>query len=213
MAQIDDVYLCLVCREVLEQPLTTKQCQHTFCSSCVLGCFAAIAADVIPCPLCRSELRKDDLVQDGQKQADISQQTQACVCGDVIPLTTWRAHSSDCPSTKPVAVTFKPVAPTSQEVPRPVNRSTFACPLCAERNFDVRGLVKHVEEHHANSKAVSAVCPVCVAMPWGDPNYRCADFVGHLLLRHQFAYDTYADFNQDEDAILAAILEQSKTQC
>eukprot|EP00971_Amphidinium_carterae_P256357 5090195-Amphidinium_carterae.1 len=60
--------------------------------------------------------------------------------------------------------------------------------------------------HHS---VVAAVCPICAAMPWGDPSYVSNDLLRHLKLRHQCDYETLTDFDADEEAILARVLQQS----
>jgi len=38
---------------------------------------------------------------------------------------------------------------------------------------------------------VVQVCPVCAAMPWGNPLQTSINFLQHLNLRHKFEYETY----------------------
>ena len=90
-----------------------------------------------------------------------------------------------------------------------LNRSTFTCPLCGERNLSQSGLLEHCDREHAGRGAVAAVCPICLVMPWGDPNYVSRDFLSHLTMRHRCNYEEICDFEADEETMLRRAMEES----
>ena len=48
----NDVFNCAVCLELLDDPVTIKGCQHTFCRAC-------IPSGISSCPECRTEFMND----------------------------------------------------------------------------------------------------------------------------------------------------------
>ncbi|XP_019360950.1 PREDICTED: RING finger protein 166 [Crocodylus porosus] len=136
-------------------------------------------------------------------------------CSKKVTLTKMRSHVSSCGKVQEQMANcpkFVPVIPTSQPIPSNIpNRSTFICPYCGARNLDQQELVKHCMENHRNDPN-KVVCPVCSAMPWGDPSYKSANFLQHLLHRHKFSYDTFVDYSIDEEAALQAALALSLSE-
>uniref|UniRef100_A0ABI7WDL9 RING-type E3 ubiquitin transferase n=1 Tax=Felis catus TaxID=9685 RepID=A0ABI7WDL9_FELCA len=132
-----------------------------------------------------------------------------------VTLAKMRVHVSSCMKVQEQMANcpkFVPVVPTSQPIPSAVpNRSTFTCPYCGARNLDQQELLKHCVDNH-RSDPNRVVCPICSAMPWGDPSYKSANFLQHLLHRHKFSYDTFVDYSIDEEAAFQAALALSLSE-
>ncbi|EDV25568.1 uncharacterized protein TRIADDRAFT_8381, partial [Trichoplax adhaerens] len=69
--------------------------------------------------------------------------------------------------------------------------SHFSCPICQNGSFSREELLDHVNTRHANSTGLQLICPICIAMPWGDPNQKSEDILRHLNLRHRFDYNMF----------------------
>jgi len=71
---------------------------------------------------------------------------------------------------------------------------SFACPFCTRKGFTEQTLQDHVAADHADS-SFEVVCPVCAALPGGDPNQVTDDFAAHLSLEHRSPRDliSFAD--------------------
>jgi hypothetical protein len=58
-------------------------------------------------------------------------------------------------------------------------------------------------------KGKPAVCPICVVQIYGDPNYVSSNLSSHLTQRHQYDLDTYTEYENEDDAILAKVMADS----
>ena len=67
-------------------------------------------------------------------------------------------------------------------------------------------MVEHVNRRH---KGKSGVCPICVVQIYGDPNYVSSNLSGHMQTRHQFDLDTVTNYEEEDDAILQRVLQDS----
>ncbi|EDO37139.1 predicted protein [Nematostella vectensis] len=65
---------------------------------------------------------------------------------------------------------------------------SFTCPYCSKIGFTEALLLEHVTSEHSDA-SLEVVCPVCAALPGGDPNYVTDDFAAHLTLGHRTPRD------------------------
>ncbi|XP_055268938.1 E3 ubiquitin-protein ligase RNF166 [Moschus berezovskii] len=206
-------YSCPICLEVYHRPVAIGSCGHTFCGECLQPCLQVPSP---LCPLCRLPFdpKKVDKAAHVEKQL-ASYKAPCRGCSKKVALAKMRGHVSSCVRVQEQMAScpkFVPVVPTSQPIPSAVpNRSTFACPYCGARNLDQQELVKHCVDNH-RSDPNRVVCPICSAMPWGDPSYKSANFLQHLLHRHKFSYDTFVDYSIDEEAAFQAALALSLSE-
>nr|XP_013053051.2 E3 ubiquitin-protein ligase RNF166 isoform X1 [Anser cygnoides] len=184
-----------------------------FCGECLQPCLQVPSP---LCPLCRMPFDPKKVEKASSVEKQLSSYKAPCRgCSKKVTLAKMRSHVSSCAKVQEQMANcpkFVPVVPTSQPIPSNIpNRSTFVCPYCGARNLDQQELVKHCMENHRNDPN-KVVCPVCSAMPWGDPSYKSANFLQHLLHRHKFSYDTFVDYNIDEEAALQAALALSLSE-
>ncbi|XP_053770474.1 E3 ubiquitin-protein ligase RNF166 isoform X4 [Desmodus rotundus] len=185
-------YSCPICLEVYHRPVAIGSCGHTFCGECLQPCLQVPSP---LCPLCRLPFDPKKVDKAAQVEKQLSSYKAPCRgCNKKVTLAKMRVHVSSCMKVQEQMANcpkFVPVVPTSQPIPSAVpNRSTFTCPYCGARNLDQQELVKHCVDNH-RSDPNRVVCPICSAMPWGDPSYKSANFLQHLLHRHKFSYDTF----------------------
>ncbi|GAB6024947.1 hypothetical protein CHUAL_010048 [Chamberlinius hualienensis] len=66
---------------------------------------------------------------------------------------------------------------------------SFTCPLCGKMGFTEGTLQEHVSSTHIEPSPYELVCPICAALPGGDPNLVTDDFAAHLMLEHRSPRD------------------------
>ncbi|KAF5895560.1 RING finger protein [Clarias magur] len=189
---LESQFSCPICLEVYHKPVSIASCAHTFCGDCLQPCLQVTSP---LCPLCRMPFDPKKVDKSSSVEKQLSSYKAPCRgCSKKITLIKMRSHITSCTKVQEQMANcpkFMPVVPTSQPIPSNIpNRSTFVCPYCGARNLDQQELVKHCMENHRNDPN-KVVCPVCSAMPWGDPSYKSSNFLQHLLHRHKFSYDTF----------------------
>ncbi|KAJ7986986.1 hypothetical protein DPEC_G00334060 [Dallia pectoralis] len=65
---------------------------------------------------------------------------------------------------------------------------SFSCPYCGKMGYTETSLQEHVTSDHAET-STEVICPICAALPGGDPNHVTDDFAAHLTLEHRAPRD------------------------
>ncbi|XP_062327452.1 E3 ubiquitin-protein ligase RNF166 isoform X2 [Osmerus eperlanus] len=189
---VESQFSCPICLEVYHKPVSIASCAHTFCGECLQPCLQVTSP---LCPLCRMPFDPKKVDKSSSVEKQLSSYKAPCRgCSKKVALVKMRSHITSCTKVQEQMANcpkFVPVVPTTQPIPSNIpNRSTFVCPYCGARHLDQQELVKHCMDNHRNDPN-KVVCPVCSAMPWGDPSYKSSNFLQHLLHRHKFCYDTF----------------------
>ncbi|XP_044280233.1 E3 ubiquitin-protein ligase RNF138 isoform X1 [Varanus komodoensis] len=213
----EDDYYCPVCQDVFKTPVRISICHHVFCRKCFL---LAMKEGGTHCPLCRGIVTRKEKARPNRAldvENNMKKLMGSCRCCDKqIKLSRMRQHYKSCKkyqdeygvssvipnldiSQDSTGNSFRSDSSTSEigensnlHVPEEATsvQPTFKCPICQESNFTRQSLLDHCNDSHLY-QIDPVICPICVCLPWGDPNQVTRDFVGHLNQRHQLDYGDF----------------------
>uniref|UniRef100_M3YB56 E3 ubiquitin-protein ligase KCMF1 n=1 Tax=Mustela putorius furo TaxID=9669 RepID=M3YB56_MUSPF len=72
---------------------------------------------------------------------------------------------------------------------------SFTCPYCGKMGYTETSLQEHVTSEHAET-STEVICPICAALPGGDPNHVTDDFAAHLTLEHRAPRDLLWSYDE-----------------
>ncbi|XP_069046916.1 E3 ubiquitin-protein ligase RNF166 isoform X2 [Lepisosteus oculatus] len=179
---------CPICKDVFLDPIYLP-CRHAFCRSCVSEALRTRSH----CPVCRGP--SDGPVTPARDVVQRMESTSGtCAeCRSVVFFSQMRHHAQRHCSVLRVARP-SPAGPAVTVEGVPV--MTFQCPYCEEAGLDELDLLDHCNENHLRDTR-RVVCPICSALPHGDPTYQSRNFIGHLILRHGFYMEDFMPAHAD----------------
>ena len=274
---VQDDFLCAICRLVLRHPVRFACDAHAFCHACALAWCERQGARRASCPMCRARAsdRAEQTHACARTRRAMERVTMTCGCG--VEVNLWRdaaGHYARCA-----------LAPTevgggtrdanerrswnaswaSSERARDGNDERggarwrggrrrgggdddddddddddplYLCPHCEEeyasaegRDADdddsssdlpdalyfrgMRAFSEHVMfAHRDEAYPRPAVCPMCSALPSGDPTMMVNDLFDHVTRRHAFDWTLYMPnlHTADEYEVVAEILRISREE-
>ncbi|CAF3341392.1 unnamed protein product [Rotaria socialis] len=171
------------------------------------------------CAICRKESL--GFVRYRELENELNTLETSCSnCSTIFTLSELRKHLETCESTaakvnrrksdsKPIARHLsESQADALKRAQAGENRSTFECPFCARANFTLSHLRQHIKKRHLGEDQ-HRVCPICSSMPWGDKTMISSNIYQHIKNRHQFDYDTYVNYEKDEEAMIREAMQAS----
>ena len=197
MSNLQEKYNCPICQCILENPMMTTKCFHTFCEKCIKSFIdTSLRNDVSTtkfiCPICRQQFGKEDYVLAYDLQVEIENCKLTCKkCGLDISIRSFEDHIEACGNNK-------------KDNGKIIG--DYNCTLCPKTSMNRAEYVKHIEDQHSNEEGVCAICSV---QPWGDKNYK-TKLIGHVDLRHKKDYEYKDDANELE--ILKQVMLKSMTE-
>jgi len=96
-------FICSVCTELVEHPITLVKCQHSFCHTCINGVIAAAGGiEATSCPDCRKPFEPTDLVEPYRIMKQVMSRIQlACPypeCNYIVTYDNFTRHLEKCDS-------------------------------------------------------------------------------------------------------------------
>ena len=196
MSNLNEKYNCPICQCILDTPVMTTKCFHTFCEKCMKSFIDTNLKSnkKLMCPICRQEFGKDDYVLAFDLQMEIENCKLTCKCGQKIPIKLFEDHIEECGK--------KNVKEDGSII------GDYNCTLCSKKKMNRDEYVKHIEDVHSNDVGVCAICSV---QPWGNKNYK-TNLLGHVDLRHRKRDISFKDQNKEELDLINRVLQKSLTE-
>lgn len=211
---------CLSCVNGLKKPSTDSSGQSSFfrTDSSSHSNRHHQAQQCFLCAICRQE--SFGYVRYRELENRMNQLVVSCSNCDInLKISELRQHSDTCQmnQNQSRSETNQPVnnqrlsesqIQALQKAQQGQNRSTFQCPFCPRANFTLIHLRQHIKKRHREEDQ-HRICPICASMPWGDKTTVSSNIYQHIKTRHRFDYETYVNFEQDEETMIREALQAS----